>query len=51
MPEIARFFWIIIRMYAEPNVPHHRPHFHDYYQDTVAIYGIDSIELFRLSPP
>ena len=27
MPEIARFFGIIIRMYAEPNVPHHRPPF------------------------
>jgi len=45
MPEIARFFGIIIRMYAEPDAPHHRPHFHAYYQDAVAIYGVDSIEL------
>ena len=45
MPEIARFFGIIVRMYAEPNAPHHRPHFHAYYQDTVAVLGIDSIEL------
>lgn len=45
MPEISRFFGIIIRMYTEPGVPHHRPHFHAYYQNHVAIYAIDSIEL------
>ena len=26
MPEISRFFGIIIRMFAEPDTPHHRPH-------------------------
>ena len=45
MPEIARFFGIIIRMFAELAAPHHRPHFHAYYQDDVAIFGIDTIEL------
>ena len=45
MPEITRFFGIIIRMYAEPSAPHHRPHFHAYYQNAVAIYAIDSIEM------
>ncbi len=45
VPEVARFFGIIIRMYAEPGVPHHRPHFHAYYQDYAAVYGIDPIEL------
>lgn len=45
MPEISRFFGIIIRMYTEPGVPHHRPHFHAYYQNHVVIYAIDSIEL------
>ena len=45
MPEIARFFGIIIRMFAEPGVQHHRPHFHAYYQDDVAVYAIDAIEL------
>jgi hypothetical protein len=45
LPEIARFFGIIIRMYAEAGAPHHRPHFHAYYQNHVAIYGIDTIEL------
>jgi hypothetical protein len=32
MPEISRFFGIIIRMYAEFSAPHHTPHFHAYYQ-------------------
>lgn len=45
MPELSRFFGIIIRMYAEAGAPHHRPHFHAYYQDSVAVYGIDEIEL------
>jgi hypothetical protein len=47
MPEIARFLGIIIRMYAEPSAPHHRPHFHAYYQDAVGIYRIDTIELIE----
>ena len=45
MPEICRFFGIIIRMYMEPQAPHHRPHFHAYYQENVGIYAIDGIEL------
>ncbi len=45
MPELARFFGIIIRMFAEPAAPHHRPHFHAYYQDEVGIFAIDAIEL------
>jgi Domain of unknown function (DUF4160) len=45
MPELARFFGIIIRMFAEPATSHHRPHFHAYYQDDVGIFAIDAIEL------
>jgi hypothetical protein len=45
MPEIARFFGIIIRMFAEPTAPHHRPHFHAYYQDSVGVFAIDAIEV------
>jgi hypothetical protein len=51
MPELTRFLGIIIRMYAEPNVPHHSAHFHAYYQNDVAIYGIDPIELIAGSLP
>ncbi len=45
MPELARFFGIIIRMYAEPGAPHHVPHFHVYYQNYAAVYSIDPIEM------
>ncbi len=51
MPELARFFGIIIRMYMEPDAPHHTPHFHAYYQDVVAIYSIDPVELISGSLP
>ena len=44
MPELARFFGIIIRMYVEPGAPHHRPHFHAYYQNHAAVYAIEPIE-------
>ncbi len=32
-------------MYIEADAPHHVPHFHVYYQEDVAVYGIDPIEL------
>ena len=51
MPEIARFFGIIIRMFTEANASHHRPHFHAYYQDDVAVVAIDRIELVAGSLP
>ncbi len=51
MPELARFFGIIIRMYAEPETPHHTPHFHAYYQEAVAIYGIEPVALISGSLP
>src|SRR6185369_13969922 len=43
LQSLARFFGIIIRMFAELAAPHHRPHFHAYYQDAVGIYAIDPI--------
>ena len=51
MPEIARFYGIIIRMYAEPEAPHHRPHFHAYYQNHAAVYSIDTLELINGTLP
>ena len=51
MPEIARFFGIIIRMFAEAGAPHHNPHFHAYYQNHIAIYSIDTIELINGTLP
>lgn len=51
MPELSRFFGILIRMYVEINVSHHLPHFHAYYQDDVAVYGIDPVELIAGALP
>lgn len=51
MPEIARFFGIIIRMYAEAGGSHHQAHFHAYYQQEVAVYGIDPVDLIAGSLP
>ncbi len=45
MPELCRFFGIIIRMYSEIGEPHHVPHFHAYCQNDVAIFGLDPIAL------
>jgi hypothetical protein len=51
MPEISRFFGIIIRMYIEAGGPHHTPHFHAYYTEQVGIYGIEKIERLAGSLP
>jgi len=45
MPELSRFFGIIIRMYAEADAPHHGAHFHAYYQESVGIFQIDPVEM------
>lgn len=44
MPEIARFYGIVIRMFVEPAGQHHRMHFHAYYQNSVGIFAIDTME-------
>jgi len=51
MPEISRFFGIIIRMFAEPGSAHHVPHFHAYYQDDVGIFSFNPVELIAGSLP
>jgi hypothetical protein len=47
MPELSRFFGIIIRMFRETGERHHMPHFHAYYQEDAAIFSIDPIEMAR----
>ena len=51
MPELSRFFGIIIRMFAEVDTQHHVAHFHAYYQEEVGIFGIDPVELIAGSLP
>jgi hypothetical protein len=48
MPEISRFFGIVIRMYFGDHNP---PHFHANYQDASAEYNIFTLELMQGSLP
>lgn len=41
MPEISRFYGIIITMYYSDNVQHHKPHIHAFYGDYEAAVAID----------
>lgn len=45
MPEISRFFGIVVRMFAEVGATHHRPHIHLWYQDRSAVMSIETAEL------
>lgn len=45
MPELARFYGIVIRMFWESDAKHHRPHFHVEYQEHLAVFACDQIEL------
>jgi hypothetical protein len=38
-------------MFAEPEAQHHVPHFHAYYQECAAVFGIDSVELLAGALP
>ncbi len=44
MPEISRFFGIIIRMYFGDHNP---PHFHAVYQDATAEYDINTLSVIN----
>ncbi|MFU8847635.1 MAG: DUF4160 domain-containing protein [Opitutales bacterium] len=51
MPELARFYGILIRMYMEVGVPHNLPHFHAYYQGEQAVFSIDPVNMIEGSIP
>jgi hypothetical protein len=51
MPELSRFFGLIIRMYVEVGAQHHTPHFHAYYQDDSAVFGIEPVDLISGTLP
>jgi hypothetical protein len=51
MPELSRFYGIIIRMFIEVSEQHHTPHFHAYYQEHVAVYSISPVSLIAGSLP
>jgi len=47
MPEISRFFGIVVRMFAEAGSTHHRPHVHAFYQNWSGVLAIDTIEMLE----
>jgi hypothetical protein len=47
MPELSRFFGIIIRMYSEPSGVHNEPHF----QGQAAVFTITDISLIAGALP
>lgn len=48
MPEISRFFGIIIRMYHNDHSP---PHFHAVYGEHESVIHIDTLEVLRGTLP
>ena len=51
VPELSRFFGIVIRMFVEAGGQHHRPHFHAFHQANAAVFAVDTIECLGGSLP
>ena len=51
MPELSRFFGIIVRMFTEAGGQHHVAHFHAYWQDEVAVVSINPVDVIAGSLP
>jgi hypothetical protein len=51
VPELSRFFGIVIRMFVEAGGQHHRAHFHAYYQEQAAVFAVDTVECLGGSLP
>ncbi|MBQ7971071.1 MAG: DUF4160 domain-containing protein [Clostridia bacterium] len=41
MPELCRFYNIVIKMIYNDTRQHHKPHFHVYFGDYEATFGVD----------
>jgi hypothetical protein len=50
MPELCRFYSIVVKMIFNDNIQHHKPHVHIYYNEYEASVGIDG-ELLAGSVP
>ena len=51
MPELSRFYGIVITMYPEPGARHRRPHFHARYSGSTAVYDFRHFHLLVGSMP
>jgi hypothetical protein len=50
MPELSRFYGIVIKMLFSDDIKHNKPHFHVYYNEFSASIGVDG-ELIAGSLP
>ncbi len=50
MPEISRFFNIIIKMFYSDDEQHHKPHFHVYFNEYEASVAVDGEILAGFMP-
>ncbi len=51
MPELSRFYGIIIKMYFNNVQQHHKPHIHAFYGDYEAVIAVDGELLAGSIPP
>lgn len=51
MPELARFYGLIVRMFVEIGERHHRPHFHVVSANGEACFAIDDLALLAGNLP
>ena len=51
MPTISMFYGIIVRMYSEPDSPHHEPHIHVEYAGQNAVVALDGHLISGSFPP
>ena len=51
MPELSRFYGIIIRMFAEHGGRHKTPHFHAIYKEDEAVFQINPVQMLDGSLP
>ena len=51
MPELARFYGIMIRMFVEAGERHHRPHFHAVTPNGEAVFAIDDLAILAGTIP
>ena len=51
VPEISRFYGIVIRMFTEAGAQHHTPHFHAFYQNDTAVFSVNPVDLITGEMP
>ena len=51
MPELSRFFGIIIKMFVEVGGTHHLPHFHAYYGEYQAVFSFEPLDMLAGALP